>query len=729
MPKKRKRKNRTAREDVGREQVKQPKPKPRPKPRPKPKPKPKPKPRHEDEQSETEDEKSETSDSGSEDCGEGIRVPLVEDDEDDLDGRDLQSLDESNLRELCQARSLECSGSRSQLIARLVLHHPASSDDDETESGDETPDDSETKTNNDECGSEFLRKLTTKELKKRLAQKGLKVTGNKDVLVSRLVQNESFSLDWEETDFSSPLPAFTRDGGPAHLYEEKPRGRPSSPKAVDFFLVLITIPILELLVAQTNTYAMQCGSDFVTNIPEMKAFIALMILSGMVAGPDLEDMFSDDPKLGNAWVKERWTRQRFRDIRRYFHVSNKRDAHTSVATGEPCDDTLCNDPAHDKLQKLRPFLTLINASIMAAWHIRQNNAVDEVIAAFKGQTRMKAYIPTKKHQWGIKIWKACDSASGYMWAFLIYTGADRQGSAHGPFKNLPSDGGDPWSLGEKVVLYFACLLEQGAPWVLFLDNYFTTVRLLIVLLGMGIYATGTINVWTAMFPQILLLGYAKLKKAARGTSSWVMTKVDNAITGVLIVMWNDSAPKAKKKAVSFASTSCGPGSTSTVKRWVRRVPEPFEISQPIVSREYNPNYGGVDRGNKGAAVYKICRATNKWWWAVFWHIMDSVIFNAWILMYPDGAEGDRRQKTHKAFRLALVDQLTGDYNVRQRSHPSTEHVGRYDGFNHWPVKSQKKANKGLARCACGCKNQSSYECFKCRVALKIECFRDYHTQS
>jgi hypothetical protein len=205
------------------------------------------------------------------------------------------------------------------------------------------------------------------------------------------------------------------------------------------------------------------------------------------------------------------------------------------------------------------------------------------------------------------------------------------------------------------------------------------LRLLVALLAMGIYATGTINVWTAMFPQILLLSSKKLKKAARGASHWVMS-----LPGIIIVMWNDSAPNSKKKAVSFASTASTPGSNSKALRWVRRAPKPMEIEQPNVSKEYNANYGGIDRKNREAATYKNSRSTAKWWWAVFWHIMDSVIFNAWVLMYPDGAGGDPNKK-HKAFCLALVDQLTGDYNGRkQNSRPSTEHATwRYDCFNHW----------------------------------------------
>jgi hypothetical protein len=363
---------------------------------------------------------------------------------------------------------------------------------------------------------------------------------------------------------------------------------------------------------------------------------------------------------------------------------------------------------------------------MAAWCMRQRNAIDEVIAGFKGQTRMKAYIPTKKHQWGIKIWKACDSLSGYMWAFLIYTGADSNGSEHDPYKNLPQDDGVPWTVGEKVVLYFAMMMAAGTPWIIFIDNYFTTVRLLLTLLTtMGIYATGTINIWTQMFPVPLVLRYASLKKQARGAYDWVVSE-----PGLLVLMWNDSAPKAKKKAVSFASTASGPGADQTVKRWVRRSPKPSEITQPNVSKEYNNGgMGGVDTNNRGAAVYKISSKTSKWWWAVFWHIIDSVIHNAWVLMYPDGA-GNSRKKQQLTFRVKLVEQLVGDYNGRKlKSRPREDTMGRYDGYMHYiQRKLPPPGVKAKSRCGCGCKKESSFECSKCNVTLTVDCFRSYHTE-
>jgi hypothetical protein len=96
-----------------------------------------------------------------------------------------------------------------------------------------------------------------------------------------------------------------------------------------------------------------------------------------------------------------------------------------------------------------------------------------------------------------------------------------------------------------------------------------------------------------------------------------------------------------------------------------------------------------------------------------------------VLMYPDGA-GNSRKKQQFAFRVQLVEQLTGEYNGRKmKTRPSTEHAGRYDGFNHWPVRVDIKRKKVCKNVNCSAEVKT--ECSKCRVILCIDCFEEFHT--
>ena len=131
---------------------------------------------------------------------------------------------------------------------------------------------------------------------------------------------------------------------------------------------------------------------------------------------------------------------------------------------------------------------------------------------------MKSYIAKKKHSWGIKIWKATDATSGYMWSFEIYQGADAQ-------KPAPAAHEIAYGVGERVVVDFVKQMPRGQPWIVYIDNYFTSVRLLHDLkVDYGVYATGTVNVWSKMFPAVLASMQPSLQKAKRGTSRYVMFK-------------------------------------------------------------------------------------------------------------------------------------------------------------------------------------------------------------
>ena len=216
-----------------------------------------------------------------------------------------------------------------------------------------------------------------------------------------------------------------------------------------------------------------------------------------------------------------------------------------------------------------------------------------------------------------------------------------------------------------------------------------------------------------MFPRSLAAQYTRIKCSPRGTYEWAMSK-----PGVLVVTWNDTAPKATKKAVSFASTVSGPGSNGTVDRWVRRDLEPAKVVQPEVAEEYSSKMGGVDRNNRAAEVYRVGGKTNKWWWAVFWHIIDALIHNAWVLKYPDGA-GNDRNKQQLQFRINLAKQLIGDFSCRQRAGPKMVHPALF--VHHWPERRPTQE-----RCVCKCGRFTKIGCTTCGVPLAIECFPTYH---
>ena len=54
----------------------------------------------------------------------------------------------------------------------------------------------------------------------------------------------------------------------------------------------------------------------------------------------------------------------------------------------------------------------------------QNIAIDELLALWRGRLSFRQYMPLKSSKFGIKSYELCESSSGCLWSFIIYTGKD-----------------------------------------------------------------------------------------------------------------------------------------------------------------------------------------------------------------------------------------------------------------------------------------------------------------
>jgi hypothetical protein len=98
-----------------------------------------------------------------------------------------------------------------------------------------------------------------------------------------------------------------------------------------------------------------------------------------------------------------------------------------------------------RLYKLKPILYHLNAKFRSVHTPECDVSVEEYLMMWK------IYIPSKHARFGIKSFELCETKSGYVWNFIIYTGQD---TVFGKFlKN------EPYS--SKIVLQLmAPLLNQ-----------------------------------------------------------------------------------------------------------------------------------------------------------------------------------------------------------------------------------------------------------------------------
>ena len=136
---------------------------------------------------------------------------------------------------------------------------------------------------------------------------------------------------------------------------------------VDFFHLFITDQMLEEIVRQTNIYAQQfLGSASVPpksranlwnsrthDLEELKKFLSLVIVMGMIHFPAMEDYWVRAWPFANTNFSSVLKRDRFSLLLRFLHLN---DSAHYIPKGQP---------GHDPLYKIRPFMDslLVNFSL------------------------------------------------------------------------------------------------------------------------------------------------------------------------------------------------------------------------------------------------------------------------------------------------------------------------------------------------------------------------------
>ncbi len=225
------------------------------------------------------------------------------------------------------------------------------------------------------------------------------------------------------------------------------------------------------------------------------------------------------------------------------------------------------------MAKLRPFYEMLNFYCRLYAPNRDNKSVDEAMVPYYGRNSSKQRIQNKPVRVGYKMWVMAET-SGYVIDFDPYQGAKGGKSAKAT--------NTTWGLGEQVVLRAAEALPMDGAQHLFMDNFFTSFRLLKHLRDNGINATGTIRV--NKLNDCPIINREKLKKKPRGYSDQC-TVSDGSLT---VVGWNDNRP------VYVASNCEQSNPLSDVSRWSSAEKKKIQIPQPNMVRSYNKDMGGVD---------------------------------------------------------------------------------------------------------------------------------------
>lgn len=315
-------------------------------------------------------------------------------------------------------------------------------------------------------------------------------------------------------------------------------------------------------------------------------------------------------------------------------------------------------PGHDRLHKIRPILETLKKKCQNIPK-RETLSVDEQMCATKATNFLRQYLPNKPHKWGYKFLVLCDDR-GMAYDFEIYSGKENNSVLrHADEPDLGASG--------NIVVRLARTIPRHQEYKLFFDNYYTSAELISYLSKQGIQSLGTVNK-SRLGKDLKILSLKDLKdtKTERGYSEEWVADVDGTEVGT--VMWYD------KKPVILSSSFVGQHPIDKVRRYCKKQKKYIEVNCPKIVKIYNQHMGGVDLLDSFLGKYKIKMRTKKWYARLFYHLLDIIAINCWLLHKRVGEQNNQPTVTKlKDFKLELAKSLClcGPSLLRKRGRPSS----------------------------------------------------------
>ena len=326
-----------------------------------------------------------------------------------------------------------------------------------------------------------------------------------------------------------------------------------------------------------------------TTIEELKAFVGILILMGIVRLPRLELYWSTNfPLISTPGISNIMPKTKFEQFFSFFHLNYN---NKQVPYGQD---------GHDKLFKVRKLLDLLCPLFESEFHMHQSCTIDEAMIPFKGRLRFKQYMKDKPTKWGIKVFVLSDAPTGYLKRMQVYTG-----------KGLDTGVSDVGLCAKVVLDLMEGFDHMGVQ--LYTDNFYTSPLLYYRLYKLqGINACGTVRPQRVGFPSELII---KATEVNRGLYQYLSNGP------LLACSWVDKRSMYILSTMYISERVGNP----TVKRRLADGTQ-ADISCPPCLPDYQKYMRGVDGGDQLESYYNVGRKTRKWWRRIFFLLCGGLYF-------------------------------------------------------------------------------------------------------
>jgi hypothetical protein len=302
------------------------------------------------------------------------------------------------------------------------------------------------------------------------------------------------------------------------------------------------------------------------------------------------------------------TRERLEIICKFLHFSD--------------NETVSNFEGPEKLFKVFPVIFHLNNKFQELYLPSQDISIDESLTLWKGRLSFRQYLPLKASKFGIKTYELCDSTTGYLWSFLVYTGKDTK--IDSPL--ITADTNKTTAIVLKLV---EPLLKQGRT--LWMDNFYNSPSLARMLkIKHNTDCVGTLRLDRKDVPPTV-----KNKKLKKGE---IIAQHSGPVS---VTKWYD------KRIVTMISTYHS-HDTRTVR--IRGK----EVAKPVSVLDYNRSMIGVDLKDQLLHPYLIERKRmHKWYMKLFRRLLNTSVLNAMIIYRSNTG----KNIDQLSFRIQLVERL------------------------------------------------------------------------
>jgi hypothetical protein len=509
-------------------------------------------------------------------------------------------------------------------------------------------------------------------------------------------------LYYGDTAFQGQLPSAYHD--------------PTKPP-LSYFKKLVSDEMLHHIASQSNLFHIQQKGEHghqTLDYKDIESYVGVLIMNGCLKYPNMRMHWAKGTRT--PAVADNMSRNSFDYINGNLHFNDNSKLPSR------------NSPDYNKLYKVQPLINMFNDALRCI-EFEPKLSVDEQMIPTRGRSPFRQYMPGKPHKWGIKVWALC-SQDGVLHRFEIYKGKE----------NIAREMG----VGESVVLKFSQEIPEFKNYTLGFDNYFSSLRLLVMLRQRGINGVGTIRSNRLRQLSSEFEDDKSLKKRGRGAFDWRCDH-QNLLT---VVKWQD------KSAITVASNFLPVELGTPAERFNVTKREYEAIPRPLAIEVYNQVMNGVDVNDQAMAYYRIGLKSRKWYKYIFFYILNVAAANSWLLYRRDCQLRGLSSIPLLAFSLDIGEALLTAKRptvapARKRGRPtcrppaepepSTSSVRaphpnsamRYDLVDHFPQYCEKQMKCRL----CARLKKTSYTfvtCGKCKMALcftrERNCFYLYHHQ-